>query len=317
MLGTNETTMWRGPRVDSQREGVFDEGNRPVGLSGTPARRRPAQWTGKQQLCTNGSILGSVQSVSFSAVESAHSAYAVRLASTAQDVRAAQRLRFLVFNVELGEGYDHSYHTCRDEDVFDAVCDHLLVEWKGEVVGTYRMRSNCTEKCDSYCEVEFDFSPFELMRDEIVELGRACVAREHRNGVVLSLLWRGIAAYAQANQCRYLIGCTSLTSQDEAEGMALHASLVKKHLAPRPWRTRPKPAYACAVRTHAMASPRPPKLLSAYLALGARICAPPAIDRGFKTIDFLTHLDLFTVPVAARKFFGDHRLASEPCKSVL
>jgi putative hemolysin len=33
-------------------------------------------------------------------------------------------------------------------------------------------------------------------------------------------------------------------------------------------------------------------LLSAYLSLGAWICGPPALDRDFKTIDFLTLMDL-------------------------
>jgi putative hemolysin len=40
------------------------------------------------------------------------------------------------------------------------------------------------------------------------------------------------------------------------------------------------------------ASDKIPKLLRAYLAVGARICGPPAIDREFKTIDFLTLMDL-------------------------
>ncbi len=35
-----------------------------------------------------------------------------------------------------------------------------------------------------------------------------------------------------------------------------------------------------------------PKLLKTYLAIGARIAAPPAWDREFRTIDFLTLLDL-------------------------
>ena len=35
-----------------------------------------------------------------------------------------------------------------------------------------------------------------------------------------------------------------------------------------------------------------PKLLRTYLAIGARIAAPPAWDREFRTIDFLTLLDL-------------------------
>jgi len=42
--------------------------------------------------------------------------------------------------------------------------------------------------------------------------------------------------------------------------------------------------------------PELPKLLEAYLALGARVCGPPALDREFKMIDFLTLLDLKTVP---------------------
>jgi putative hemolysin len=304
MLGTNNTSTSRGFRIDIRRSCGSWESDRLEGLSGIPIWKGQAPLDNKNKSCTNRSTFGSVQIDSFRGVESAPAAYAVRLASTAQDVRAAQRLRFLVFNVELGEGCDRSYHTCRDEDVFDAVCDHLLVEWKGKVVGTYRMQPKWSEKCDSYCGREFDCSPFELMRSEIVELGRACIASEHRNGIVLRLLWRGVAAYARARKCRYLMGCTSLTSQDEAEGLALHALLVKKHLAPIPWRTKPKPAYACALRSRSKTPPRLPKLLSAYLALGARICAPPAIDRGFKTIDFLTYLDLYTVPIGTQQFLS-------------
>ena len=37
-----------------------------------------------------------------------------------------------------------------------------------------------------------------------------------------------------------------------------------------------------------------PRLLRAYLALGARICGEPAIDREFSTVDFLTWMDLET-----------------------
>jgi putative hemolysin len=46
-----------------------------------------------------------------------------------------------------------------------------------------------------------------------------------------------------------------------------------------------------------------PKLLRAYLGLGARICGPPAIDREFRTIDFLTWLDLEQLAPAARSRF--------------
>ena len=46
-----------------------------------------------------------------------------------------------------------------------------------------------------------------------------------------------------------------------------------------------------------------PKLLKTYLAIGARIAAPPAWDREFRTIDFLTLLDLNLLSAAARNRF--------------
>jgi putative hemolysin len=49
----------------------------------------------------------------------------------------------------------------------------------------------------------------------------------------------------------------------------------------------------------------PPRLLRGYLALGAKLCGPPALDRRFQTIDFLTMLDLEKLPpLAQRHFFG-------------
>ena len=48
-----------------------------------------------------------------------------------------------------------------------------------------------------------------------------------------------------------------------------------------------------------------PKLLRAYLTLGAKICGPPALDQQFKTVDFLTLLDLEALPPQARmRFLG-------------
>jgi putative hemolysin len=46
-----------------------------------------------------------------------------------------------------------------------------------------------------------------------------------------------------------------------------------------------------------------PKLLRAYMGIGAKICGPPALDRSFKTIDFLTTLDLESMPPLARQRF--------------
>src|SRR5438128_10227175 len=56
------------------------------------------------------------------------STYVARLAQNADEVRHAQRLRFEVFNLELGEGLAESHATGLDVDPFDEFCDHLIVE---------------------------------------------------------------------------------------------------------------------------------------------------------------------------------------------
>src|SRR5437870_11377292 len=161
--------------------------------------------------------------------------YATRLARDANDVRAAQALRFAVFNLELNEGLAESLVTGLDADPFDQVCDHLLVEHvpTGEIVGTYRLQTGPIAAANRgyYSEQEFDFRPFEAIRAELIELGRACVHQQHRNLVVLGLLWKGIADYARERGGRYLCGCSSITSQDAAVGASAYADLCRKHLA--------------------------------------------------------------------------------------
>lgn len=239
---------------------------------------------------------------------SRRASYRLRLATTPEDLHAAQRLRFEVFNLELGEGLAASHALGRDEDAYDAYCDHLLVEREdtGEIVGTYRLQTGqlAAAHLGYYSEQEFDFAAYEPLRCEMVELGRACVHRDHRHLGVLGLLWRGIVIYALDRQARYLIGCSSLTSQDPAIGAATHAYFVEKGFLADPLLcTVPTPAFECPLGLIATTCP-PPKLLRTYISIGAKICGPPAIDREFGTIDFLTLLDLNTLTETAKAHFG-------------
>jgi len=235
-------------------------------------------------------------------------AYRLRFAESLQDLEAAYRLRFLVFNLELGEGLETAYEQGYDTDEFDAVCDHLIVEHSRthQLVGTYRLQTGTSAATNLgyYSAREFDFTPYESLRNSIVELGRASIHREHRSFQVLSLLWRGIAAYAKERQARYLIGCSSLTSQDPRLGSAMYDSL-QRHLVDHTLRTTPLPDFDMPMLPAGPtdASVQPPKLLRAYLSIGANICGPPALDREFKTIDFLTLLDLESMASCARSRF--------------
>ena len=53
----------------------------------------------------------------------------------------------------------------------------------GQVVETYRLQLGdvAGKHFGYYSEQEFDFTPYEGMRSQIVELGRACIHREHRS----------------------------------------------------------------------------------------------------------------------------------------
>jgi len=233
--------------------------------------------------------------------------YELLLAEHIDDVRAAQRLRYAVFNLELHEGLSSAFETGLDVDEFDDVCDHLIVRERvtGAIVGTYRMQTGGVAAAHHgyYSEREFNFLSLESVRHELVELGRACVAVDHRNQTVLGLLWCGISLYATVHGARYLVGCSSLTSQDEAAGLAVYRSLAAAHLVATRWQTRPLPGLRCSALSGTAIALPVPRLMRAYLALGAKICGEPAIDREFGTIDFLTLLDLRALPVRVLQKF--------------
>lgn len=222
--------------------------------------------------------------------------YLLKIVSNSEELTLAQRLRFEVFNLELQEGLASSFEHQLDTDPFDSICSHLIVHHlpSHSVVGTYRMQTGrvALNNLGYYSAREFNLSPLDTKRNEILELGRACIAQGHRNYFVLSLLWHGIAKYALENQARYLMGCSSITSQDPLVASAAYYSL-QNHLGPEIFRIQPNTGFEC-LPDHPSNSLqiKIPKLLSAYLSLGAWICGPPAIDHEFKTIDFLTMVDL-------------------------
>ena len=237
--------------------------------------------------------------------------YRLRFARSTEDLDRILRLRFTVFNLELGEGLDLAYVTRKDEDDFDARFHHLMIESResGEVVGTYRMQTATMALANGgfYSADEFDLSrvPAEVL-GRSVELGRACVASDHRNGRVLHLLWRGLASYLVWNRLTCLFGCCSLTSQDTRLGRAVMARLEREGLVDGRVRVVPLPHTACDAAGGLGPEPEPhiPALFQSYLNLGAKVWGPPAIDRAFKTIDFIVGLDVTAQdPAMLRTFF--------------
>lgn len=234
--------------------------------------------------------------------------YRVRFARSAEDLDRVLRLRYEIFNLELGEGLDASHLTGRDEDDLDTRFHHLMIETRrGEVVGTYRMQTAEMARAHGgfYSEQEFDLTALpDAAVAQSVEIGRACVARAHRTGRVLHLLWRGLAAYLVWNGKRRLFGCCSVTSQDPGVGAAVHEHLRRSGAVHPALRVRPQPGHECGAPAGPLPAPHVPALFQTYLHLGAKVCGPPAIDPLFKTIDWFVTLDVAEIdPATYRTFF--------------
>jgi len=244
-------------------------------------------------------------------VEIEDSRYLIRFARDLEEIEAALKLRFEVFNLELGEGLASSFQTGRDRDEFDTTCHHLLAIEKasGRVIGTYRLQTleMALGGAGFYSAGEFELHqlPLAVLKNS-VEVGRACIDREHRNRQVLFLLWRGLARFMLSNQKRFLFGCCSLTSQDPQDGMKMLAQLRRGgHLHPT-LSVRPRSGYECVAAEPSKplgADLKIPKLFVTYLGIGAMVCSAPAIDRQFKTIDFFVVFDLHVMGEKTRKQF--------------
>lgn len=238
--------------------------------------------------------------------------YLLRFAHSASDIEQTLHLRFNVFNLELGEGLNTSFATEMDYDSFDDYCHHLMVidQENDEVIGTYRMQTNEMAQSGGgfYSNEEFDLShlPSEILNNS-TEIGRACVKHGHRNIRVLFLLWRGLGMYMRHNQKRYMFGCCSLTSQSPSEGHALMNLLAEQNYLHPTFRVPVRPEYECYFNAPEPAERQPvqiPRLMKIYLNYEARICSLPALDRHFKTIDYLTIIDLLNMPVQSLNFFS-------------
>lgn len=239
--------------------------------------------------------------------------YLVRVASSDADREAAQRLRFEVFNLELGGGLSSAADSGLDEDAFDAHCDHLLLIHRPTetIVGTYRLQTLAMAERGAglYCAGEFDLAGFGDRLSEAVELGRACIAREHRLGHALFALWRGLARYAAMASKHLFFGCCSISTLDPRQGLICEAWLARTgRMHPR-IRVAPRAGYECVGDPPTAAEIRafePPSLFGTYLRYGALACGPPALDREFGTVDFLVIVDSQTLdPRFRRLIFED------------
>ncbi|WP_262297345.1 GNAT family N-acetyltransferase [Microvirga sesbaniae] len=241
----------------------------------------------------------------------------VRLATTAREIRRAQRLRFKVFYEEMSASPGGAaLISRRDVDAYDFICDHLLVldhdvkpkafrPAKPKVIGTYRLlrQDVATRHGGFYTRGEYDIAPLLKAHPGLrfLELGRSCVLEAYRTRRTVELLWHGIWAYVLHHKIDVMLGCASLEGT-EPRDLALPLSFLHHYAAaPAEWQARalperftamdilPKDAVDPKAALHAL-----PPLIKGYLRLGATFGTGAVIDRQFGTTDVLVVL-----PVAA------------------
>ncbi|MCK7623525.1 GNAT family N-acetyltransferase [Streptomyces sp. RS10V-4] len=235
--------------------------------------------------------------------------YTVTLATTPDQVRAAQRLRHQVFGGELGATLDTPL-AGHDIDPLDDLADHLLATHTptGTVVGTYRLLPPGRAQL-LYSDGEFDLTALDPLRPSLIEAGRSCVHPDHRGGAVINRMWGALARYTLLSGHRYLAGCASVPLADGGTAAAHAWALARTRHAPppgllvtprRPWQpTAPLPDRPALTAL--------PPLLRGYLRIGAWICGAPAHDPAFGVADFFTLLDITRLTPRYRRFFLGER----------
>jgi len=229
--------------------------------------------------------------------------YIIKTADNIHELNQALRLRHDVF---IKEQLKKEKRSGLDKDHFDRRCDHLLIIeiHSGKLIGTYRMQSSLhTRKW--YTATEFHMRHIRKLPGNKLELGRACVHPDFRNGITISMLWEGIHAYMLASDTRYMFGCSSIKTMNKDEIKQLYYYLKHHNYLTDEHKVRPRGKFRIhGLHRHFKKHPQVhnldmteirkkiPSLLHSYLRAGAKVCGNPALDKSFNCIDFLTLLDV-------------------------
>ncbi len=217
------------------------------------------------------------------------------LASTPEEIREVQRLRYKVFVEAMGLETLKN-HDGLERDEFDEFCDHLIVRDTRtlEVVGTYRVLTPraLAHTRGFYSENEFNLDRLSSLRPRIIEAGRACIHPDYRSGGVIMMLWAGLAACMQREKAEFLIGCASVSLADGGHTInALYRKLAQENLCPPEYRVTPRLPFPLH-KDPLSEGLQIPALIKGYLRSGAWVCGEPAWDPDFHSADLFMMLPL-------------------------
>lgn len=233
--------------------------------------------------------------------------YVVGIAHTASDRAEVFRLRYRVFVEEWNnpglantEGIEH--------DRVDLHCTHLMLRESvsGACVGTYRTltREQADQIGGFFSEGLFDLGELCPCFGDVLETGRACIAKEHRNGLAIAALWQGLARLTGLLGKRWLFGCSSFaTTAPDILGPAVRELRRRGHLNDQ-FRVRPHASRAFSLPMDGPDGPvQLPPLIKGYCRVGAHFADQPAWDPAVGSVDFLTVVEMDRMPDRYRAWY--------------
>lgn len=238
--------------------------------------------------------------------------FILKLASTKEEMEQLFHLRYeelLLFYNKNNKNEDHLFI-----DEYDHVCDHLICydTVKKQVAGTYRLvlEEHIKEIGSFITESEYDIT--KLKSNRLLELGRAVVKEEYRDGSVIRLLWRGLIKYALIKNVKYLFGTGSFHGQNLNEYDHALSYIYYNHLSSEEFRVKAQPDSRRDMNLVAKSDldndkikEQMPALIKGYIKVGATFGEDVYIDVLFNSIDVFVLVDIEKVnPNILKRFLG-------------
>lgn len=206
----------------------------------------------------------------------------VTFATSAMDKLKVYRLRYRAFRDHIKTGF------FLDRNEYDKGAKHLVVKYKGKIVGTYRIRED-----GFYSETMFDLKDFLSLPGKKIEVSRACIDPGHGNRTSLRILWDGLLDHMREEDVDYLFSVVSIFTSCPHEMAAVWNLLQEKNRIleiVRPLRTLEfiglKPA-----KTHIAKRLLTP-ILRGYFRLGGKVYGRPAFDQCYGVLVVLKIKDI-------------------------
>lgn len=228
-----------------------------------------------------------------------------RMAATAEDLRAAQRLRWLCFVGKRGGAGGPDQLDCDD---LDLLCGHVLVEdvQSGTIVACFRLMLLPDGKGieTTYAAKHYNLSQLSSFDGPMIEIGRFCIHPEWPDPDILRVAWGALTQVVDQHGVKLLFGCASFIGTDTIGYEDSFAMLRERHLAPKRWLPRVKaPDVFRFARLLRRRKPDPkqamalmPPLLRTYLMMGGWVSDHAVVDRQLNTLHVFTGVEVTAIP---------------------